>query len=115
MGPWAFGVLEGRQVARWLASRAGWRADVLRDRTSSPRCEGTDQNSVEVELIKSPIRLLVDCCCRVDCGRPEDVVVARRNLMIRPKGRCAEGIRLSWILVRRRAEGVMKFTIQDAS
>ena len=27
-------MLEGRQVARWLASRAGWRADVLRDRTS---------------------------------------------------------------------------------
>ena len=33
MGPWAYGVLEGRQVDRWLASRAGWRADVLRDRT----------------------------------------------------------------------------------
>ena len=33
VGPWAFGVLEGRQVARWLASRAEWRADVLRDRT----------------------------------------------------------------------------------
>ena len=35
VGPWAFGVLEGRQVARWLASRAEWRADVLRDRTLS--------------------------------------------------------------------------------
>ena len=34
MGPWAYGVLEGRQVDRWLASRAGWRADVLRDRTN---------------------------------------------------------------------------------
>ena len=33
MGPWDYGVLEGRQVDRWLASRAGWRADVLRDRT----------------------------------------------------------------------------------
>ena len=33
MGPWAYGVLEGRQVDQWLASRAGWRADVLRDRT----------------------------------------------------------------------------------
>ena len=35
VGPWAFGVLEGWQVDRWLASRAGWRADVLRDRTVS--------------------------------------------------------------------------------
>ena len=34
VGPWAFGVLEGWQVDRWLASRAGWRADVLRDRTT---------------------------------------------------------------------------------
>ena len=33
VGPWDYGVLEGRQVDRWLASRAGWRADVLRDRT----------------------------------------------------------------------------------
>ena len=33
VGPWAYGVFEGRQLDRWLASRAGWRADVLRDRT----------------------------------------------------------------------------------
>ena len=35
VGPWAYGVFEGRHVDRWLASRAGWRADVLRDRTQS--------------------------------------------------------------------------------
>ena len=33
VGPWVYGVFEGRHVDRCLASRAGWRADVLRGRT----------------------------------------------------------------------------------
>ena len=33
VGPWVYGVFEGRHVDRRLASRAGWRADVLRGRT----------------------------------------------------------------------------------
>ena len=35
VGPQAYGVFEGRHVDRWLASRAGWRADVLRGGTLS--------------------------------------------------------------------------------
>ena len=33
VGPWAYGGFEGRHVDRWLLSRAGWRADMLRGRT----------------------------------------------------------------------------------
>ena len=32
--PWAYGGFEERHVHRWLSSRAGWRADVLRGRTA---------------------------------------------------------------------------------
>ena len=35
VGPWAYGGFEGRHVDRWLSSRAGWSADVLRGRTLS--------------------------------------------------------------------------------
>ena len=35
VSPWAYGVFEGRHVDHWLASRAGWRADVLRGGTST--------------------------------------------------------------------------------
>ena len=31
--PWAYGGFEGRHVDRWLPSRAGWSADVLRGGT----------------------------------------------------------------------------------
>ena len=34
VGPWAYGGFEERHVHRWLSSRAGWRADVLRGRTA---------------------------------------------------------------------------------
>ena len=48
VGPWAYGVFEGRHVDRWLASRAGWRADVLRGRTElrpfAERC-GREENA----------------------------------------------------------------------
>ena len=30
VGPWAYGGFEGRHVDRFLSSRAGWSADVLR-------------------------------------------------------------------------------------
>ena len=36
VGPWAYGGFEGRHVDRWLSSRAGWSADVLRGGT---KCE----------------------------------------------------------------------------
>ena len=51
MGPWAYGVLEGRQVDRWLASRAGWRADVLRDRTYA--MEEVKRNLIRFEIESS--------------------------------------------------------------
>ena len=38
VGPWAYGGFEGRHVDRWLSSRAGWSADVLRDGTLAIVC-----------------------------------------------------------------------------
>ena len=35
VGLWAYGGFEGRHVDRWLSSRAGWSADVLRGGTKS--------------------------------------------------------------------------------
>ena len=35
VGPWAYGGFEGWHVDRWLSSRAGLTADVLRGRTST--------------------------------------------------------------------------------
>ena len=53
MGLWAYGVLEGRQVDRWLASRAGWRADVLRDRTQGSILKSENRVFFYYEVIKN--------------------------------------------------------------
>ena len=63
-------MFEGRQVDRWWASRAGWRADVLRGRTNLNRCKLAQdlmhQCAIELRpdiiiIISEPNRQLPHC------------------------------------------------------
>ena len=52
VGPWAYGGFEGRHVDRWLLSRAGWRADVLRGRT---HCNAVTKSPCIIKLTSNII------------------------------------------------------------
>ena len=123
VGPWAYGRFAGRHVDRWLSSRAGWSADVLRGGTSSPRWEGTDQKSVEMGQVHISSTSLArwDCSTRSESGwqgrgtsrlTPRSRMLADvctvavriipsapgRTLITLPKGHCIDGTLSSRIM-----------------
>ena len=73
--PWAYGGFEGWHVDRWLSSRAGLSADVLRGRTStlvSVICRAIVNCSFSYKLLYIQIHaspLLLEMCRQYDLPR----------------------------------------------
>ena len=63
VGPWAYGGFEGWHVERWLSSRAGLSADVLRGRIStlvSVICSVIVVLQIQTQIFNSTY---LRCCC----------------------------------------------------